>query len=54
MRLALITGGALLIALGVLLLAAGGPSTARRLGRVAGVVIVLGAVAMVVGAIGRL
>jgi hypothetical protein len=39
---------------GVALLAAAGTGTAQRLGRVAGILIVIGAAALAVGLIGRL
>lgn len=53
-RLGLLVGGSLMILAGAALLVAGGPQTATRLGRVAGILIVIGIVALVVGTIGRL
>src|ERR687884_311521 len=54
LRAALIVGGVIMIAGGVLLLARGNPDTDRRLGRLAGIVILLGCAAVLVGLIGRL
>lgn len=53
-RVGLIAGGAACILGGAVLLVAGGPGTAARLGRVAGVLIVLGLVACIAGAVGHL
>jgi hypothetical protein len=52
-RLGLALGGAVLIVGGVLLLTAGGPGTAARLGRVAGILILLGAVGIGAAVIGK-
>jgi hypothetical protein len=53
-RAGLIVGGVICVLGGVALLAAGGPGTAARLGRVAGILIVIGAVACIAGVIGHL
>lgn len=42
-----------MVVAGVLLLTAGGPGNAERLGRIAGIVILLGIVALAVAAIGH-
>jgi hypothetical protein len=53
-RLAVIVGGVGLVAAGVVLLAAGSRQNASRLGRLAGILILLGLVGIAAGAIGRL
>jgi len=53
-RLGLIFGGVACIVAGAALLVAGGPGTAARLGRVAGILIVIGLVACIAGGIGHL
>lgn len=52
-RLGLAAGGVLMVVAGVLLLMAGGPGTAARVGRVAGIVILLGIVAVAAAVIGH-
>ncbi|MBV9280437.1 MAG: hypothetical protein JOZ41_10185, partial [Chloroflexi bacterium] len=51
---ALILGGIGLVVAGALLLTVGSSANAARLGRLAGILILLGIVAIVVGGIGRL
>lgn len=53
-RVGLIAGGTACVVGGAALLVAGGPGTAARLGRVAGILIVIGLVACIAGAIGHL
>lgn len=53
-RAGLIVGGVACVLGGVALLVAGGPGTAARLGRVSGILIVIGAIACITGAIGHL
>jgi hypothetical protein len=53
-RAGLVVGGVGCVLSGVALLVAGGPGTAARLGRVAGILIVIGVVACIAGAIGHL
>lgn len=53
-RLGLLALGLLSIGGGIALLTAGGPGTATRLGRVAGILIVIGSVAVIAAAIGRI
>lgn len=53
-RLLLAAVGLLLMGAGVLLLAGATPGTANRLGRLAGIAILLGVVAIVAAAIGHL
>jgi Flp pilus assembly protein TadB len=53
-RLALIVGGIACVLGGIALLVAGGPGTAARLGRVAGILIVIGVVASIAAALGHL
>jgi hypothetical protein len=50
----LIIGGVVCVLGGIALLVAGGPGTAARLGRVAGILIVIGVVALIAAAIGHL
>lgn len=52
-RLGLAVGGIAAVVIGVLLLAAGNRVTAHRLGRIAGILIILGLAAVAVAAIGR-
>jgi hypothetical protein len=52
-RLGLVAAGGCLILAGALLLVAGGTQTAERLGRIAGILIVLGLVALGAAAIGH-
>lgn len=54
MRIALIVGGLVAIMAGVALLARGDAQTAARLGRVAGILILLGLVGLGVGLVGKL
>jgi hypothetical protein len=53
-RLGLAAGGILCVLAGSALLVAGGPGTAARLGRVAGILIVIGVVACIAAAVGHL
>ena len=53
-RLGLLIGGAVLIVAGAALLTAGGSANAARLGRLAGILILLGLVGVGVGIVGRL
>ncbi len=52
-RIGLAAVGIIVIAAGCLLLVSGGPGTTTRLGRVAGIMILLGVVAVVAAAIGH-
>jgi hypothetical protein len=52
-RLGLAAGGIACVLGGIALLVAGGPGTASRLGRVAGILIVIGAVACIAAAVGH-
>lgn len=54
MRVALVGGGLVLIVGGVLLLTHGSAQNAARLGRLAGILILLGILGIGIGAIGRL
>ncbi|MGH2448960.1 MAG: hypothetical protein ACRDFS_10220 [Chloroflexota bacterium] len=53
LRLVLLGGGVLLVAAGIALLTTGSFRNAARLGRLAGILILLGLVAVVIGVIGR-
>lgn len=50
----LLVGGILCILAGIALLTAGGPGNAARLGRIAGILILLGIIAGIFGAVGRM
>ena len=53
-RLLLVALGVVLVVAGILLLIRGGPGTAVRLGRVAGILIIIGLVLMGVAAVGKM
>jgi hypothetical protein len=50
----LVIGGVVMIAAGIALVGAGSSSNAERLGRLAGILILIGIVVVAIGAIGRM